>query len=80
MTWDVNYEAPIVEVCGREEEFEAGDSFSGVVKDMARESGFSKFRVFLTQNGVTNEVDAENAPATLSEGQRVSIKPYEKAA
>lgn len=80
MTWDVNYEAPIVEVCGRQEEFSAGDSFSGVVKDMAREAGFSKFRVLLTENGVTKEVDAEDAPDTLKEGQHVSIKPYEKAA
>lgn len=80
MVWDANYEAPSVEVCGRREEFEAGDPFVDVVVGMAREAGFSKFRVFVTKNGYTSEVDESDAPNVLEEGMSVSVKPYEKAA
>lgn len=78
--WDSNFEAPVVKVCGQSYEEEAGASFTEVVKDYARESGFSKFRVFVTQNGVETEIEADNAPDTLKEGMEVAIKPYEKAA
>lgn len=78
--WDSTYEAPKVNICGRSVEEEAGIGFAEVVKEHARDAGFSKFRVFLTQNGVESEVDADNAPSTLEEGMEVTIKPYEKAA
>lgn len=78
--WDSTYEAPIVTVCGERCEEEAGAPFAETVKEYARNAGFSKFRVFLTENGVETEVDAENAPDTFREGMEVTVKPYEKAA
>lgn len=78
--WDSNYQAPIVRVCGQVHEEEEGLGFAEVVKEHAREAGFSKFRVFVTQNGVESEVEADDAPDVLREGMEVNIKPYEKAA
>lgn len=78
--WDSTYEAPIVTVCNERNEEEAGAPFAETVKEYARYAGFSKFRVFVTENGVETEVDADNAPETLKEGMEVTIKPYEKAA
>lgn len=78
--WDSNYQAPVVKVCGRSIEEEPGMRFAEAVKEHAREAGFSKFRVFVTQNGVETEIEADNAPETITEGMEISIKPYEKAA
>ena len=80
MTWDSTYEAPEIKVCGNTYEIDAGAPFAETVKDYAREAGFSKFRVFVNEAGVTTEIDSDNAPETIKEGVTIEIKPYEKAA
>jgi len=68
--------------CNSEEiELEVGASFIETVKEAARDAGYSKFRVFVIENGVEREVmGSEDAPSTITEGMQLKITPYEKAA
>jgi hypothetical protein len=52
-----------------------GDNTVDVVKRMALDAGFGKFRVML--NG--SEVKPSEAPAQISEGDRIEIRPYDVA-
>lgn len=52
-----------------------GDSMAETVKRMALDAGFGKFRVFL--NGT--DIKPADAPALISDGDRIEIKPYDVA-
>lgn len=52
-----------------------GESFRETLISLSRDAGLGKFRVFL--NG--NEIKPSAAPDTISEGDRVEIRPYDVA-
>ncbi len=73
--------ATVVTVNSEEVEMEPGDPFLEAVRDCALDAGYSKFRVFITRNGVEEEIRGpEEAPAMITEGMKLRITPYEKAA
>jgi len=52
-----------------------GDSFRETLISLSAQAGLGKFRVFL--NG--DEIKPSMAPDTISEGDRVEIRPYDVA-
>lgn len=58
---------------------EPGMRFS-VVKDIAREAGLGKFRVFpLGSTDPSDEIKPQNAPDLIEEGTQLELRPYDKA-
>lgn len=82
--WDATFQPAEATVCycnSETIELEVGEPFVETIKETARDFGYSKFRVFLIENGVEREVmGTEDAPSTITEGLQVKITPYEKAA
>jgi len=64
-----------IRVNGSDIALNAGDSFAGVVKQVARDAGLGKFRVYL--NG--NELKPDDAPDTIEEGMALECRPYDVA-
>ena len=64
-----------VSVNGSNIPVEPGTALPGLVKQMALDAGFGKFRVFL--NG--QDVKPSEAPAVINEGDRLEIRPYDAA-
>lgn len=52
-----------------------GSNFRETLVSLSRDAGLGKFRVYL--NG--NEIKPSQAPDTISEGDRVEIRPYDVA-
>lgn len=83
MTWDSEIKPSTLMIIYAEEyPLDVGAPFTETVKQYARDvAQYSKFRVFITENGIEREVrSAEDAPAYIREGMEISIRPYEKAA
>ena len=52
-----------------------GSSFASAVKEVARDSGLGKFRVYL--NGA--ELKPKDAPDSIEEGMSLELRPYDVA-
>lgn len=69
-----------VRVNGMDQPLEPGMKFA-ILKDVAREAGLGKFRVF-TPPGTTNpddEIRPRTAPDMITEGMQLELRPYDKA-
>jgi len=64
-----------VRVNGSESPLTVGANFAQTIKDVARDAGLGKFRVFL--NG--EEVRPSSAPDTIQEGMGLELRPYDTA-
>jgi hypothetical protein len=85
MNWDTTPEAPIndvnvnsntyILVNGSSIDLNAGDDFVTVVKNVARDANFGKFRLFLDGN----EISPASAPSTIEDGMHLELRPYDVA-
>ncbi len=68
-----------VRVNNSNQELEPGMRFS-IVKDIGREAGLGKFRVFpLGSTNPDDEIVPSNAPDVIEEGMQLELRPYDKA-
>jgi hypothetical protein len=62
-------------VNGESFRLDAGASFTDTVQRFSRDAGYGKFRVFM--NG--NEIRPSQAPDTISEGDKLELRPFDIA-
>lgn len=78
--WETKSGVAVININGEKIEIDEGESFISTIKQVAEDSGYSKFRVFLVEDGIEAEVDPSDAPVVFEADMEVFIKPYEKAA
>lgn len=66
-----------IRVNGSVRPLDIGANFVSAVKEVARESKFGKFSLYL--NGTELEPDSANIPDTIEEGMKLEMKPYDWA-
>ncbi len=64
-----------VRVNGSDVALNAGTPFGASIKQVARDAGLGKFRVYM--NG--SELKPADAPDTISEGMNLELRPYDVA-
>jgi sulfur carrier protein ThiS len=72
---DEGAEGTFVFVNGSYVPVQEGSSFFSTVKDVAKNAGLGKFRVFL--NG--EEIVPEEAPEIIESGDRIELRKYDQA-
>lgn len=66
---------PTILVNGSHMPLESGANFMNSVRSVALQAGFGKFKVYL--NGT--EVRPSTAPSSISENDRLEIRPFDEA-